>query len=76
MWRDFCAATADRKTAPGSALHSLGADRQCCRRMLLSVVELNTLFADHEVAHEALDKIKVERTAQQQRVVSCDGTMM
>ena len=72
QWLRFCQRVGDR--GAGQCLDELGIERQCCRRMLLTVVELNTLFADHELAHEQLDRIKVERTCSATRRISCDGT--
>ena len=74
LWVPFCGLVGDGAKPPGEALDELGVRRQCCRRMLLTVVELNTLFNDHETAHAELRHIEVERTCEFERCVSCDGT--
>ena len=57
---------------PKQAMGVLGVTRQCCQRMLLSTVELNTLLIDHETAHSELQGVRVERTCDFQRTIQCD----
>lgn len=59
-------------STPKQAMRALGVQRQCCQRMLLSTVELNTTLIEHETANSDLQGVRVERTCEFERTVECD----
>ena len=59
----------------GDVLSAIGMHRQCCRRMLLTAVELNSLFVDHEIAHQEIG-VEVHRSSDEERTVVLEGSSM
>lgn len=69
-WMEYARLT-DGECSPNEALDRVGIARQCCRRMLLTSVELNTTFLQHELALETMDNVQIERTCTFARRVEC-----
>jgi len=70
-WLPFCARV-QKGDDPGKVLDSYAIARPCCRRMLLTSVELNSLCVEHEMVESKMAKIEVERTDMSTRTVSAD----
>lgn len=62
----------DGRCTPEHALDELGLERICCRRMMLTSVELNSGFVEHENAIQRLVNMTVERNATMKRTVPCN----
>jgi DNA-directed RNA polymerase subunit N (RpoN/RPB10) len=70
-WIDFCALVHQGQD-PGASLDALGIQRICCRRILLTSVELNSLWVEHERVESEMTKIQVERHGSESCTVSTD----
>ena len=70
-WIDFCELV-HRGNDPGESLDMLGIERMCCRRILLTSVELNSLWVEHERVESEMTKIQVERHGAESHTVSTD----
>ena len=71
-WIEYCERV-DHGDAPAEVLNDLGMRRQCCRRMLLTAVELNSLFVEHELAHQRIG-VTVHRTSPVARTCILEGS--
>ena len=60
-WIEYCERI-DHGDPAQAVLDDLGMKRQCCRRMLMTGVELNSLFIEHELAHQSIG-VTVHRTS-------------
>ena len=70
-WIPFCNGVHQGR-APGAVLDDMNITRMCCRRVLLTSVELNSLWVEHECVEKDMSKIHVERYSEDVRTLSTD----
>lgn len=69
-WCSVVAARVGGGAPPGEAMDAVGLSRQCCRRMVMTSVELISLFGEHEEAVSDMTHVAVQRYNTRERPVA------